>query len=1526
MINSVKYIYFFTFFALFSLAQNQTNNWYFGNQAGLSFNSNPPTILTNGQIINSGCNASMSNANGNLLFYTNGQTVWDQTHSVMANGTGLLGNVGASQNVIILKQPGNLNLFYIIHSQPNNVNGLRFSIVDMSLAAGNGSVTLKNQQISLMSSTKLTATKHCNGVDIWIVSQDYNWVNNNFNNSYVYRSYLLTSAGINTLTPAVSTFTNNLNNWNNWNGSMKISPNGKKLGVASQNGNNINNGSDNFQLYDFDNTTGLLSNYFSLWNGPLQNNNNYWAWGCEFSPDGTKFYGTRYNVGGGLYQWNLCAGSNTAIAASQATIAIPGVQLFSLQLAKNGKIYVARYGQQTLGVINNPNNLSGACNYVDLGQSITPQICYYGLPNFLSTYFISPPPIGPFTYTANNNLGCQTASFTPPITPNASLVGCASSGYSLTNLQWIFGDPASGAANTSTLTYPSHAFTNLGTYTTQLILFYSCGGGTDTLKQVVNINQPCISVSSTSITCANLGSATVSATGGIGPFSYTWMPSGQTNSVATGLSPGTYTLTVFDFGNNFTYTATTTFNSLIPLTGNLNNTPSLTCNGVNTATANFTNISGGSGSQNYVWTNGPSTQTTSYASNLSAGLWSVSVVDALTGCFINQIFFITQPPALSLNVSANTNTSCVGTNIILSANCSGGTPGLLTPYTYSWTSGPISNGYTVTSLIGGNFTYSIQSVDSLQCVTLNTITVSFISNPVLSISDFSICPFETGTLTVSGANSYTWNNVPGINTFTDNPIVSTQYSVIGTALSCTSIATASIILKPIPIPTVTSNSPLCNNQTLYLYGLGGVSFQWTGPLNFNSLIQNAQLSPAAPNNSGVYNYTVTAANSCTASGNSTVVVNPTPTISAFGSSVCVSQNINLSSNSFVGATYFWSGPNGFMSYLQNPIINAPLQVSASGNYTVFATSAVGCVNTTIANVSVTAMPVPSFISTSPKCVGTVLNFDASATIGAINYSWSGPNGFNSIQISPIISNVILPTAGIYTLTVSKGPCTNSISHSVVINALPTPTATSNSPVCETKNSILQVNGNNVSYIWNGPNGFNSPVQNPVINNSAIINSGQYQVLVTDINGCQASSSVSLTVMPNPVLITQGALVCFGEPATLKVIGANTYNWFGPMGFGANGSIATVTSAINTQAWTYYVIGTALNTCTSISTATVNTKTLPIASLSVTPRVCFNEQILFKGAGANYYYWSGPLNYTSAIQNHSLVANNQGMSGTYTLMVKDSANCKGYATANIIIDPLPTGGIDQSPISHCVPFCSDFKFYPSGENVIVNSIWTMGTKTQTSSVFNYCFYTDGDFTLKGVFTDNRGCINKLSFLIKAYPVPVADFSYYPENPLENRDEVYFTNNSKGDFQNDWSWLIFNDKDQASNEFNYSHLFKDAGTFNVLLITKNTFECSDSIIKTIKVDSDFSIFVPNTFTPNQDNKNETFIAVTRGVKFYNLTIFDRWGHIVFESEDTSIGWDGTFKGNSCINGVYVWKIKASSFNGSTKELNGHILLNK
>ena len=184
-----------------------------------------------------------------------------------------------------------------------------------------------------------------------------------------------------------------------------------------------------------------------------------------------------------------------------------------------------------------------------------------------------------------------------------------------------------------------------GAYTVKLILYYSCGGGTDTLFQNVNINQPCISVASNTITCANLGSATVAATGGIGPFSYTWMPTNQTNSVATGLSPGTYTITVFDFGNNYTYTATAVFTSSVPLTGNIATASSITCNGGTTGWGNVTGLAGGSGTEHYTWFNGAITYTNPAPSNLSAGLWSLTVTDALTGCQIKQTFYIAQPPA-----------------------------------------------------------------------------------------------------------------------------------------------------------------------------------------------------------------------------------------------------------------------------------------------------------------------------------------------------------------------------------------------------------------------------------------------------------------------------------------------------------------------------------------------------------------------------------------------------------------------------------------------------------------------------------------------------------------------------------------------------------------------------------------------------------------------------------------------------------------------------------------------------------------
>ena len=184
---SKYFLFFLILIGSTTYSQNENTKWYFGNQAGLDFMTNPPTALNNGSLnTNEGC-ASIADANGNLLFYTDGVTIWNKNHAVMANGTGLAGNPSSTQSGIIVKQPGNPNIYYVFTQWP--INGLKYSIVDMNLAAGLGSVTISNISLSASTTEKLTAVKHCNGIDTWVITH--------MNGSNQFLAFLVTSAGVN---------------------------------------------------------------------------------------------------------------------------------------------------------------------------------------------------------------------------------------------------------------------------------------------------------------------------------------------------------------------------------------------------------------------------------------------------------------------------------------------------------------------------------------------------------------------------------------------------------------------------------------------------------------------------------------------------------------------------------------------------------------------------------------------------------------------------------------------------------------------------------------------------------------------------------------------------------------------------------------------------------------------------------------------------------------------------------------------------------------------------------------------------------------------------------------------------------------------------------------------------------------------------------------------------------------------------------------------------------------------------------
>src|SRR4030095_11618045 len=151
-------------------AQHESDIWYFGSNAGIDFNSGSPVNLTNGQLSTiEGC-ASISDTAGNLLFYTDGITVWNKNHLVMSMGTGLHGGISSSQSAIIVTQPGNDSLYYIFTTGEMGAYGLEYSIVNINMQGGFGEVIVKNIVLVNNTNEKVTATKHSNGNDIWIIT------------------------------------------------------------------------------------------------------------------------------------------------------------------------------------------------------------------------------------------------------------------------------------------------------------------------------------------------------------------------------------------------------------------------------------------------------------------------------------------------------------------------------------------------------------------------------------------------------------------------------------------------------------------------------------------------------------------------------------------------------------------------------------------------------------------------------------------------------------------------------------------------------------------------------------------------------------------------------------------------------------------------------------------------------------------------------------------------------------------------------------------------------------------------------------------------------------------------------------------------------------------------------------------------------------------------------------------------------------------------------------------------------------
>lgn len=420
-------------------SQGEANIWYFGENAGLDFNSGSPVALANGQIATvEGC-ATISNASGQLLFYTDGRTVYNKNHLVMINGSGLFGDTSTSQSATIVPKPGSLNIFYIFTlDQQGGSRGLRYSTVDLTLDSGLGAVVDKNILIYEPSCEKIGLIKHANNIDYWVVTHG--------RNSNDFYSHLLTSSGLSSfLISSVgdAVMDDVMTGNNQTQGCMKISNDGTKLAYVSL-------GNEKLQLFDFSITTGVVSNPLTLLTGFTQ------MYGVEFSPNSKVLYHS--NIDSGImYQFNLEATDipNSVVQFNYGSQHSVG----ALQLGPDKKIYLVNYLSNKMSVINNPNIVGTGCDFqfktISLGAGFSPY-GLLGLPSFNQSFFFTP------AIQLNNTCEGDAVNFS------------FNTNQTILSANWNFGD-----GNTSNAVSPTHAYSTAGTFPVSVSITTPNGTGSN---------------------------------------------------------------------------------------------------------------------------------------------------------------------------------------------------------------------------------------------------------------------------------------------------------------------------------------------------------------------------------------------------------------------------------------------------------------------------------------------------------------------------------------------------------------------------------------------------------------------------------------------------------------------------------------------------------------------------------------------------------------------------------------------------------------------------------------------------------------------------------------------------------------------------------------------------------------------------------------------------------------------------------------------------------------------------------------
>ncbi len=608
-------------------------------------------------------------------------------------------------------------------------------------------------------------------------------------------------------------------------------------------------------------------------------------------------------------------------------------------------------------------------------------------------------------------------------------------------------------------------------------------------------------------------------------------------------------------------------------------------------------------------------------------------------------------------------------------------------------------------------------------------------------------------------------------------------------------------------------------------------------------------------------------------------------------------------------TYLWSASSQTTSSITG---------LTAGNYSVTVTDANGCTRDTV--LVVNFVPGPTAIAGADVSICEGFSTSLSAS-GTGNYQWSPATGLSSTTVPNPTASPTTTTA--YTVTVTDANNCSS-SDAVTVTVFPRPVATfSATTVCFNNPTVFTdlSTGTISDWDWSFGDGNTDSVQNP----SHTYNSaGTFITLliVTSSDGCKDTFGLTVTVNPLPAVNFSYIPVCIGSPTCfqdLTTIATGTITaWSWNFGDPASGpaNISNMQHPCHTFSDTgaFNVVLTVTSNLGCQSTTILVAVVLPppVAAFS-TANTCLNTPTLFTDGSSSVtsWYWQFGDGGTSVTQNPSHTYLGYG---TYivTLIVSSTGSCVDTVLDTVTVSPLPIVNFlaDTVCLGDSTTF-SDLSFIPAGN--IAQWHWDFGDG-DTSNLQNpvHYFTSPGNHTVTLTCASNNNCSSSLVLPVMVYYPPLAGFSFSPAPYVQLIDPVEFTDLSTGGVVS-WFWQ-FGDGDTALLQHPV-HYYSDTGAYVITLIVVTPDGCRDTIQQPLEV-RDFAFYIPNTFTPNGDDKNELFFGIGIGIKYYEMSIFDRWGNLIFFCSVNGLPqtfpclWDGKVKGgnNELVQeDVYVYKIK-------------------